>query len=240
METTAADGRPARTEEPASLTRPPSRRDGAVIAATSGGLAFAAYLPWLWYATCDGMNCLIAGPAASAFSLVVMPAVAWACWALFRIPRPFRLAVAMVVIDHVLAIAVVNGFGGGFGGPTADGRVIGQAALGPALVYVLAGAFSGLAAIVLVWKGPWSRRVRVGVVALIAAANLAAYTVGARVSGPQLEDRLGQVPVITYLPDISGRVTASGAWDDNGVRITHDFGSNSRQPWEGGQGSSPS
>jgi len=193
------------SNHPTRPARPPRWWEAVIIATTSGALALPGYALWRSVTTCgEGLECLLNLPIAGAFSVVVAPVTAWVVWGLCGIPRPFLLGVVTVAIGHVMAVSVANGFGEEFGGAEAP---IGQTVLAPAAVYVLIGVVSGLAAMVLVWRGTWSRRVRVGVVVLIALLSFAAHARDSRVAVQQQEDRLRAVGVTIYLPDISDRVT---------------------------------
>jgi hypothetical protein len=212
MGTTAADANPAGTNDPAGPSRharPPKWWEVAVIAATSGAAALAEYALWHSVTTCgDGLECMLNLPIAVAFSFGA-PVNAGMLWRVCGIPRPFLLAVATAAIGHLLAVPLAKGFGDGFGDYLDAGPVSGTA---PARVYVLIGVVSGLAAIVLVCEGIWSRRIRVGVVALIALLSLAGHAIGERVSVQQHEDRLRAVGVTIYLPDFADLATPSVAW----------------------------
>lgn len=190
---------------PARPARPPKWWEVAVIAATSGALALPGYALWQIATTCgNGFECGFNTLFSGAFSVVVMPVASALVWKGCRIPRPFLLAVATVAIGHLIAVPVTNGIG-----VNADGLARGTT-LAP-LVYVLIGVMSGLAAIVLVWRGTWSAWVRVGVVPLIAVLSLAGHALGERVARQQHQDRLSAIGVTMYLPDISDRATPSNA-----------------------------
>lgn len=208
MEMTADDASPAGTNHPTRPARPPKWWEVAVIAATSGALALPGYALWQFATTCgDGLECILNLPIAGAFSVVVMPAMSWLVWKGCRIPRPFLLAVATVAIGHLIAVPVTNGIGDSLA--NAEG-LTSATTLAP-LVYALIGVMSGLAAIVLVWKGIWSDGVRVAVVPLIVVLSLAGHGLGERVARQQQQDMWSAVGVTIYLPGISDRVTPTDA-----------------------------
>lgn len=114
--------------------------------------------------------------------------------ATYVFPRPLGPAQARVRCRSDALIADA-------GGP------ISGTALAPQ-VYALIGV--GLAAIVLVWDGIWSRRIRVGVVALIPQLSLAGHANRRAGAWQHHQDRLSAIGVTMYLPDISD-ATPSGA-----------------------------